>query len=45
VPPPGLSPRLRDAWVAGRLQAWILAQERALLGPVPPAPAGGLRKA
>jgi len=51
APPPGLSPRLTDAWVAARLQAWILAQERVLLGrapsnaPVRSAPAGTLRMA
>ncbi len=31
--PEGLDPRSQDAWVSRRLEAWMRAQERGLLGP------------
>jgi 1-acyl-sn-glycerol-3-phosphate acyltransferase len=33
VPPPHLDARAQDAWINARLRAWMLAQERRLLGP------------
>ncbi|MBA3697630.1 MAG: 1-acyl-sn-glycerol-3-phosphate acyltransferase [Planctomycetes bacterium] len=32
VPPPDLEPRAQDAWISRRLQLWMEAQERRLLG-------------
>jgi 1-acyl-sn-glycerol-3-phosphate acyltransferase len=33
VPPTELDPRAQDAWIRQRLQVWMTAQERRLLGP------------
>jgi 1-acyl-sn-glycerol-3-phosphate acyltransferase len=33
VPPTDLEPRAQDAWISRRLQVWMEAQERGLLGP------------
>lgn len=35
IPPADLEPRAQDAWVSRRLQVWMEAQERRLMGPRP----------